>query len=183
MTDVRLTLEPDAATLAGHIRGLAKRIDRAETLAISTATRQTGSEARRVVRDATGLKAKQIRRRVFATVRTAKGKIWVGLNPWPAGYLSPLTPRDMNPEQQANLPGSYAREFFFKGAFVARMKSGHLGVFRRMHDGARKRLPIAEETVAFEAFGASVDGVRSRLEAYAGDVLQREFVRQMERHT
>lgn len=180
MTDVRLTMEPDAATLGAHIRGMGRRIDRAGTLAVSTATRQTGSEARRVVRDATGLKAKQIRRRVFATVRTAKGRIWVGLNPWPAGYLSPLTPKDMSPEQQANLPGSYAREFFFKGAFVARMKSGHLGIYRRE---GKQRFPIKEETVAFEAFGASVAGVRAQLERYAGDVLQREFVRQMERKT
>ena len=180
MDDVRLTMDPAAATLGAHIRGLGQKIDKASTLAISTATRQTGSEARRVVRDATGLKAKQIRRRVFATVRTAKGKIWVGLNPWPAGYLSPLTPKTMSPEQQADLPGSYAREFFFKGAFVARMKSGHLGIYRRE---GKKRTPIQEETVAFEAFGASVAGVRAHLERFAGDVLQREFVRQMERKT
>ena len=181
MSLITLKTEPDIETVKRQFAVLGRSIAKAESLAISTATRQTGSEARRIVRDVTGLTQKRIKRRVFASVRYSKGRVWVGLSPWPAGYLSPLTPRDMSPEQQAELPGSYAREFFFKGAFVARMKSGHLGIFRRKYDGQRKRFPIIEETVAFEAFGESVSGVRDRLEVFAEGVLKREFVRQMER--
>ena len=178
MSLITLKTDPDIETVKRQFAVLGRSIAKAESLAISTATRQTGSEARRIVRDVTGLKLKQIRRRVFASVRMAQGRVWVGLSPWPAGYLSPLTPRDMSPEKQADLPGSYAREFFFRGAFVARMKSGHLGIFRRT---TQKRFPIQEETVAFEAFGESVAGVRDRLDVYASGVLQREFIRQMER--
>lgn len=204
MSLITLKTEPDFDTVRRQFAVLGRSIAKAETLAISTATRQTGSEARRIVRDVTGLKLKQIRRRVFASVRYSQGRVWVGLSPWPAGYLSPLTPRDMSPEQQADLPGSYAREFFFKGAFVARMESGHLGIFRRRYSGEkwhptmgsyagrtlkrgpRKGSPIlreklAEEKVVFEAFGESVAGVRSRLEVFAEGVLKREFIRQMER--
>lgn len=178
MSLITLSMQPDLNQAIRRFSALGRAVGRAETLAISTTTRQTGSEARRVIRDATGLTLKRIKRRVFATVRREQGKVWVGLNPWPAGYLTPLTPRDMNPAQQADLSGSFAREFFFKGAFVMRTQSGHLGIFRR-RDRARK--PVDEQTVAFEAFGASVAGVRTHLEAYAAGVLQREFVRQLER--
>lgn len=204
MTDVRLTMEPDAATLGAHIRGLGRKIEQAGKLAISTATRQTGSEARRALRDKTGLQQKYLKNRVYTDTQTkGRGKIWVGLNRYKAAWWKPLTPRDMNPEQQADLPGSYAQDFFFKGAFVARMDSGHLGIFKRT---GKKRKPIKEQYISSRALGLATqddsadylstvdeigDMVRrnqalyldQHLERKASDVLQREFVRQMERKT
>ena len=225
MTDVRLTMEPDAATLGAHIRGLGRKIDKASTLAISTATRQTGSEARRILRDKTALQQKYLKNRVYTDSKVkGRGKIWVGLNRYKAAWWKPLTPRDMNPEQQADLPGSYAQDFFFKGAFVARMESGHLGIFKRTgkkhtpthgsyagKNYKRKTGPVQREILHEQYISARALGLVTQhdsaeylntvadigemvrrnqalyldkhLEQKAGDVLQREFVRQMERKT
>lgn len=61
------------------------------------------------------------------------GQVWSGLNRVKAGYIG--KPRQVK-------KGAWAgRRRFYKGAFVATLKSGHVGIFERAGSG---RLPIEE---------------------------------------
>lgn len=74
---------------------------------------------------------------------TAFGVVWLGVNELKAAYAGKLRQAD---------GGAYSGKRFFKGSFVATMKSGHEGIFKRTGD--RKKLAngkwwtkIEEETV------------------------------------
>jgi len=82
--------------------------------------------------------------RVFtdrATKRNLSGQVWIGIAPVKSGYIG----------KGRNVPsrgGARVRSHFFQGGFVAKMKSGHEGIFKRV--GAA-RLPIREERVELGA--------------------------------
>lgn len=83
--------------------------------------------------------------------------------------------------------GAFARQYFWRGAFVARMDSGHRGVFARttptrpVGKDARKKpmergsLPIKEQTVNIEPLASTT--IRRHLELTGRPAFNREFRR------
>lgn len=84
----------------------------------------------------------QIPRRAFADFRIKTKAlpdgyvVWFGTLPIAAAYVGNL-------RQAAT--GAFARDYFWEGAFVATMKSGHRSIFKRAGD---ERKPIYEQAVA-----------------------------------
>lgn len=76
----------------------------------------------------------RVRNPVF-TAKEPKGYIWLGTNPIAAGYIGRL--RQLK-------TGARVKGHRFSGAFIATMKSGHQGIFRREGEG---RLGIDQQTV------------------------------------
>jgi hypothetical protein len=85
--------------------------------------------------------------------KLAPGLVWLGYNPLKAAYCGRLT-------QDAR--GAFAGQFYFAGAFVATMKSGHKGVYKR---AGKSRLPIVEQTVTVRGMEAAND-VAQQVETY-----------------
>lgn len=104
-------------------------------------TRTQGSRA--VAQEhALPLKVLRGRKRVAvqpATGDDVSGVAWFGLAPVKAAYFG--TPRQTD-------TGATVGGRSFAGAFVARMPSGHLGVFKR---AGSSRLPIKEQTVSIRS--------------------------------
>lgn len=86
-----------------------------------------------------------------ATRRALSGTLWFGTAPIRAAYLG--TPRQTR-------AGARVAGRLFEGAFVTRLPSGHVGVFRRV---AKSRLPIIEQTVALSAARRALEPVETQI--------------------
>lgn len=97
----------------------------------------------------------------------AAGAVWFGLNP------VAITRRRFGTLTQTGR-GARAGRLSFPGAFVATMRSGHQGVFRRV--GAA-RLPIQEESLDIDtpAHRAILDAWAARAEERLANVLGQEL--------
>ena len=120
-------------TVAATFGALPDQAERASKRAIRKATRSLASRIGRGLAKTHGipLKAVKSRRRVIVS-RTTPGLVWVGYNPIAAIYLG-------NARQLKTGVRIGSRRY--DGAFLATMKSGHFGVFRRR---GKSRLPIEE---------------------------------------
>jgi len=169
---------PDVNALEGALAEFGPQASRAAALAVSTTTRATGTAGRREASARSGISQKRLARRFYVRSNGLDGVVWIGLDPLPAGYAEPLTPRRPNPTQQRALAGASAKggAFKFPHAFVARMPSGHVGIFRRV---GKKRLPINEERLTAEQLGLS--GLGEYLQAFASAKLYSELDRQLGR--
>jgi len=115
---------------------LPKTIFNAQRSAISTTTTWAGKELRNRMQVKTGIPARVFRRFRVKTKRNREtGTVWIGLNKVKASYVGKLS-------QDAG--GAWAGDYYFGGGFVARMKNGHAGIFKRK---GQSRLPLAEQTV------------------------------------
>lgn len=110
-------------------------------------------------------------------LRQGDALVWIGYNPVKAGYLGQLKQADW---------GASARSYLFPGSFMARMTSGHVGIFKRegpkrlMSRGrfsGRLKQPIVEEKV--HAPQAPI--IAARVSAQVGPWFQEELSRQFMR--
>jgi hypothetical protein len=87
------------------------------------------------------------------------GSIWDGYNDVMARHVGRLSQGE---------GGAWAGQYFFEGAFVAKMKNGMVSVFKR--DGA-KSLPVTQQAVKLVA----AEAVASQVAAEANAELLRRF--------
>ncbi|TAN49045.1 MAG: hypothetical protein EPN21_13245 [Methylococcaceae bacterium] len=91
------------------------------------------------------------------------GAVWLGYNPVKSGYIGQL---------QQDEGGAWARQFYFEKGFVARMRSGHQGVFKRF---GKARLPIDEQTVAMLGAKDAAERVAKLVGPRLRDVMRQEL--------
>lgn len=96
-------------------------------------------------------RAVRVRTRMPTGSRTA-GYLWVGVNPVKAIYVG--KPRKL---KKAVRVGKHR----FDGAFLATMKSGHRGVFKRSR---KSRLPIVEQTVPLQGADSAIERLQGRIQ-------------------
>lgn len=144
----RLSVQLDRSELEQFLSAAPQKIFNAQRSAIRTTTTFTEKALKSRMAAASGLPST-----VFKTVRILKkvsdqrGIVWLGFNPVKAKYAGKLS-------QEPG--GAMAGQYYWPGGFVAKMKSGHLSIFKRQ--GA-KRLPLIEQTVELpyaEEIAASV---------------------------
>lgn len=129
---------------------------------------------KRVVADVAGkslLPRSALKNRFFTSAKKRKdfvyGALWIGLREIEAAYVGRLS-------QQKE--GAKAGKHFFKGAFVARMPSGHRSVYRSTGKKTRTgRTQIAPEYVDVDGADQSVDRHGNDLREYVMAVLEREL--------
>lgn len=115
---------------------LPKTIFNAQRSAISTTTTWAGKELRNRMQVKTGIPARVFRQFRVKTKRNREtGMVWIGLNRVKASYVGKLS---------QDTGGAWAGDYYFAGGFIARMKNGHAGIFKRK---SQSRLPLAEQTV------------------------------------
>lgn len=93
----------------------------------------------------------------------SNGLVWMGYNPLKSGYIGTLRQEDW---------GASARSYFFKGGFIATMKSGHKGIFMR---GGKTSKSINEQKVSLLKAPILAAQVRTR----AGEYYQQELANQL----
>lgn len=94
------------------------------------------------------------------------GSLWIGLNPIAASWLGAA---------RQTRKGVSVRKHRFDHAFIAKMKSGHLGVFRRK---THRPLPLEKVTVKLDG-SAEINSNLSSYEVRASFYFKRSFEREL----
>jgi len=158
------------------LRVLPAQINRAQRRAITKTLRWGGSFIGRTVAIQTGIPLKLITkgsgkreatrlRYDFPKRRETSGSVWIGANPVKASYVGKLLQRE-------DERGARAGKFYFDRAFIARLKSGHIGIFKRV---GKKRLPIKEEAVNLQGVTPTVTAVQRFIPARYDKTFDQEF--------
>ena len=147
-------------------RALVRAINKTLTWAGSQGLRAMAQENNIPLKVLRGGRAKgrRGRSRIFQAKQTyVSGLLWLGTGPIKAGYLPPLRQQPL---------GAMAGKHFFKGSFVTKMPTGHIGIFSRK--GA-SRLPLREEYVRLSAAEKALDGVQRGLATRLETTFAQEF--------
>lgn len=164
--------------VVGQYRAAPEMLNRAANAAVTKVTRKTERQL-----EAEISKANDMPKRVLAVWRIKRRKrvprgtgiVWAGYNPIKASYLGPVKQADW---------GASVRSFLFPGAFVARMESGHVGIFKR--EGAPRQMtrgryagkvkqPIVEQDVSIQEAHA----IASREQSMIGKWFQEELAKEL----
>ena len=136
-----LTMTPDPRDLQKLeelFAAVPQKIPRVLRMAINRSLTTMRTRVTRIVSKQIGVKSKIIRKRLFihrATSKELSGALTVGSRGWP--YVM------FDPKQTAKgVKVRMRRRMLLEHAFMARMKEGHVGVFRRR---GQSRLPIDEQ--------------------------------------
>ena len=142
------TVTVDTTEVQRIIDALPDTIFRAQRSAIGTTTTWAKKEIQSKLAVKTGISKRVFNRfRVKSKRLRESGVVWMGLNPVKAVYVGPLSQNaddlldgliDKDPD------GVSAGDYYFEGGFIARMRSGHVGIFKRI---GQSRLGIIEQTV------------------------------------
>lgn len=154
----------DFEIIAREFGATEKEIQAALKRAVSRTTRWASKEAPRRVAKVVKVTAKIIKGRTRFSIlmdRDGYGRVWVGLKPIKLGKLNPRQTRSGVTAGPAKIPG----------AFIATMKNGHVGVFRRR---GKTRLKIDEQDYPIDEEGR--DAVES-----LGDELGARTLKEFER--
>lgn len=131
-----VTVTLDKAEVQRVIDALPQTIFKAQRSAISTTTTWAKKELQSRMIGKTGMPAKVFRQfRVKSRRDREKGVVWLGVKQVKAAYAGKMS---------QDVGGAFAGAYYFEGGFVAKMKSGHESIFKRL---GKSRLPIAEQTV------------------------------------
>jgi hypothetical protein len=165
-------IEFDAREFATVDKALRERPEQAERALVRTINKTLNwarTQGLRALARAHDIPIKALRSRrrgrVFRVSRVglANGAVWFGTLPVRAAYVG--TPR------QTRL-GARAGRHSFPGAFVARMPSGHIGIFKRAD---RSRLPIIEQVVELAQADTALDGLQRDLPGRLVTTFNQEF--------
>ena len=126
----------DQAEVQRVIDALPATIFKAQRSAIGTTTTWAKKELQNRMIGKTGIAAKVFRSfRVKSRRNRETGVVWLGIKDVKASYVGKMS---------QDPAGAFAGQYFFEGGFVAKMRSGHTGIFKR---SGKSRLPIAEQVV------------------------------------
>lgn len=173
-------------TLSWDSRGLDVFRSRAVERALTRALTRAGGEAVRAMKVAASRSVRQRKRFKVKRVNEAlplffpRGKQEINDLVWRMGVSSKLVPIVEFPHSQTRRGVSVGvnagKRTLIKGAFIARMKSGHVGVFRRAFKGA-PRLPIKEAFTTRVSDVFEDNGMVPAVYARTQSVFQRAFDR------
>jgi len=155
-----------------RFRAMPKQIERAKRRTVAKVAKSIASGAAKELAPAVGVAQKIIRRRISSKTyafgeRDTHGLVWFGLNPLG------VTRRAFGTLRQTRA-GAKAGQQAFAGAFVARMKSGHVAVFRRKN-AARLPIRVEEVTLDTPATRAIVNAQARKARDQMAEVLAREL--------
>jgi hypothetical protein len=148
-----ITIDIDAAELTGVQRTLNAtnaQIDRASVRSVNKTLAWVKSQGGRLLAREADIPLKTLRGRLRlgrASAGSPRGSAWFGLRPIKAVYAG---------APMQSLSGTKVRGHFYPGAFVARMPSGHLGIFKRR---GLARLPIEEQVIRLSQAETVLNGV------------------------
>lgn len=184
MEGERAALAAIEATPAQVERAEARAIDKTTTWAASQVARQLAREHRLPLRSIrrSGKRGNRIfrlgvragRRGKVNNVRvglgSARGSVWIGLNPIKAAYIGAL--RQLR-------RGARAGRHFFEGSFIATMKSGHTGVWHkqtvRYAYSGRTVERLEPDTVELDRGQAIADRVQAQVPQRLSTLLAQEL--------
>lgn len=142
------------------------QIDRAAVRSVNKTLSWIGSQGRRDLSAKHDLPLKTLRGRVRlgkARGGDPSGSAWFGVRPIKAVHAG-------RPLQ--SIGGAKVRGHFFPGSFVARMPTGHLGIFKRRGPA---RLPIDEQMIYLHESQSILDGIAQ----HAPDRLRSIYVQEL----
>lgn len=154
--------------LKAYAQGTPIVANKAAYRAINKTLKWLDTQGRRAVAKEFGLpvramtRAKRIKR-VNATSRRLSGILWLGIAPVKAAYFG--KPRQLK-------KGAKAGKKTFPGAFVATMRSGHIGIFRRK---GKSRLPIREVRVPLQGAQGIVSSIARQADKRLLTIFQQEL--------
>ena len=123
----RLTIAADGLDyVAARLGAYPSEIEAAQKRTVSKATRFAAGEVRKRIALAMGIPQKVLRDR--RRIASRPGLVWIGIKPIAAAYLG-------KPRQTKT--GAKAGRRSYQGAFIAKFKSGHVGIFRRVSPSTR----------------------------------------------
>lgn len=169
---MRIDVNIDQAALdrvAAEFTALPEEIDRASRRAVRKAVSWIETHVARGISQAHSVPLKSIkihRMRASVTQRgddALHGFVWIGISPVKASYLGALR------QQRA---GARSGKHFFERAFVATMKSGHRGIYKR---SGKARLPIDEQSLPLDQAEQVVDAVHAQVPQRLTDLLAQEM--------
>jgi hypothetical protein len=141
-------------------RALVRAINKTLTWAVSQGLRAIARENDIPLK---ALRGRRRGRKRNASRRRLTGTAWFG--------TLPVRASDVGAPRQTRA-GARAGKHFFDRAFVARVTSGHIGIFKR---AGHSRLPILEQVVRLQAADKAIEGVARALPARLETTFAQEF--------
>lgn len=167
--------------VVSQFRAQPEMINRASNAAVTAVTRKTEREMENRLAKAADLPRKPLA--IFRIKRVNRlprgtGVVWAGYNAIKSGYVGKLKQEDW---------GASAGSYLFPGGFVAKMQSGHEGIFKRQgpprmmtrgrYAWKKKKQPIVEQRVRLPKTPDIADDVSGEV----GLWFQDEFAKQVTR--
>ena len=162
---INLKIDLDQKDLQRFLNAAPRTIFNAQRSALRTTTTFADKLLKDRMALATGLPGKVFKNfRVFKRSSDYQGIIFLGLNPVKAAYAGNLT-------QEPG--GASAGQYYWAGGFVAKMRTGHLSIFKRK--GAQ-RFPLVEQVVELPQAQVIAEQVADE----AAAELQRRYLEKLE---
>lgn len=158
--------------IVSSIKALPDQVNRASMFAINRTAEWLKSSVAKEISAQKRIKLKVIRDRLKIT-KANKNQLSARIN----ANMWALKGKDLGNMSQTPL-GAKAGKYMFKGAFVATMKSGHKGVFRRK---TTQRLPIKEMYVPMDNYASKL--IKTFIDEQSQAVFEKIFEQQIKRLT
>lgn len=162
---INLKIKLDQGDMQRFLNAAPRTIFNAQRSAIRTTTTFADKMMKARMAEATGLPGKVFKNfRVVTHSNDYRGVVFLGFNPVKAAYAGKLM-------QEPG--GASAGQYYWAGGFVARMRSGHVSIFKRK--GAR-RLPLIEQAVELP----QAEAIAGQVADIAAEELQRRYLEKLE---
>ncbi len=158
--------------IIASINALPDQVNRASMFAINRTAEWLKSTAAMEISAEKRVKLKVIRDRV-KIIRANRKQLSASID----ANMWALKGKDLGNMSQSSL-GATAGSYTFKGAFVATMKSGHKGVYRRK---GKERLPIKEQYVMLDNYASQL--IATLIDQESQIVFEKHFQHQIKRLT
>lgn len=175
MTTISVTAENIDQVLRA-LSGTEKQIDRARKRAIRKTAQGIRTDMIRALAKEHDMPTKafkpgkgnnsRYRGRVAKNIKNInKAYVWVGHDPIKSGYIGRLR----NAKRKG---GAFARRYFFQGGFIAKMNSGHQGIFER---DPVKKMRTKDKAAIFETEVALIntDAIARRVSSSRGEFFEK----------
>lgn len=158
--------------IVSSINALPEQVNQASMFAINRTAEWLKSTAAKEISAEKRIKLKIIRDRM-KIMRANKKQLAANIN----ADMWALKGKDLGDMSQSPI-GATAGNYFFKGAFVATMKSGHKGVFRRK---GTSKLPIKEQYIMLDNYASKL--IKTLIDKQSQAVFDKHFEHQIKRLT
>lgn len=158
--------------IISSINALPDQVNLASVFAINRTAEWLKSAASKEISAEKRVKLKIIRDRM-KIMRANKKQLAANIN----ADMWALKGKDLGDMSQSPI-GATAGNYFFKGAFVATMKSSHKGVFRRK---GTSKLPIKEQYIMLDNYASKL--IKTLIDEQSQAVFERNFQHQIKRLT